>query len=59
MNQNLPKGPKKDAAKIITNFRKDKGANPRSEILEKALKNWPEKEKTNSNKKVALPDAEI
>lgn len=59
MNQSKLKGPKKDAAKIITDFRKNKGVPPHSELLEKALKNWPEKKKTNANKKVALPDVEI
>lgn len=59
MNQNKLKGPKKDAAKIITDFRKNKIVKPNSDLLEKALKNWPEKKKTNANKKVALPDAEI
>lgn len=58
MNESKQNGPKKDAAKKMTSFRKSRQEQPTSELLKKALKSWPKKEEQKPNKKVALPEAE-
>lgn len=59
MSENTIKGPKKDAAKIMTEFRKKKQEKPAEDLLKKALQNWPEKNKNEADKKIAQPDAEV
>jgi len=60
MTEKKRKGPEKDAAKKMTEFRKARQKQPTAELLKKALKNSPKKpEVNNPNKRVALPDAEV